>query len=199
MDVVFLFLKEETMEIEKVNLSIIREYKKNAKLHPSEQIEQIKKSILEFGNNDPIAIDENNVIIEGHGRYMALKQLGYEEVEVIKLTHLNEEQKKAYILAHNKLTMNTDFDIDLLHQELGDIIDIDMSDFGFNILEDEKEEIQDTDFEEIDDQSIIIVEAESEQKLEELYEMMMTKYPLVKLKKHIFCDALKMFEKDLGL
>ncbi|MGN8689874.1 ParB/Srx family N-terminal domain-containing protein [Atopobiaceae bacterium HCP3S3_F7] len=170
MDVVFLFLKEETMEIEKVNLSIIRQYVKNAKLHPIEQIEQIKKSILEFGNNDPIAIDENNVIIEGHGRYMALKQLGYEEVEVIKLTHLNEEQKKAYILAHNKLTMNTDFDIDLLHQELGDIIDIDMSDFGFNILEDEKEEIQDTDFEEIDDQSIIIVEAESEQKLEELYD-----------------------------
>ncbi|MGC8050026.1 hypothetical protein, partial [Salmonella enterica] len=66
--------------------------------------------------------------------------------------------------------MNTDFDIDLLHQELGDIIDIDMSDFGFNILEDEKEEIQDTDFEEIDGQSIIIVEAESEQKLEELYD-----------------------------
>lgn len=170
MDVVFLFLKEETMEIEKVNLSIIRQYEKNAKLHPIEQIEQIKKSILEFGNNDPIAIDENNVIIEGHGRYIALKQLEYEEVEVIKLTHLNEEQKKAYILAHNKLTMNTDFDIDLLHQEIGDIIDIDMSEFGFNILEDEKEEIQDTDFEEIDDQSIIIVEAESEQKLEELYD-----------------------------
>jgi site-specific DNA-methyltransferase (adenine-specific) len=147
MDVVFLFLKEETMEIEKVNLSIIRQYEKNAKLHPIEQIEQIKKSILEFGNNDPIAIDENNVIIEGHGRYMALKQLGYEEVEVIKLTHLNEEQKKAYILAHNKLTMNTDFDIDLLHQELGDIIDIDMTEFGFMDIDlGEDEEVVEDDF-----------------------------------------------------
>ena len=135
------------MEIEKVNLSIIRQYEKNAKLHPIEQIEQIKKSILEFGNNDPIAIDENNVIIEGHGRYMALKQLGYEEVEVIKLTHLNEEQKKAYILAHNKLTMNTDFDIDLLHQELGDIIDIDMTEFGFMDIDlGEDEEVVEDDF-----------------------------------------------------
>ncbi len=145
--VVFLYLEEEVMEIEKVNLSIIREYEKNAKLHPGEQIEQIKKSILEFGNNDPIAIDENNVIIEGHGRYMALKQLGYEEVEVIKLTHLNEEQKKAYILAHNKLTMNTDFDIDLLHQELGDIIDIDMTEFGFMDIDlGEDEEVVEDDF-----------------------------------------------------
>lgn len=135
------------MEIEKVSLSTIREYEKNAKLHPKEQIEQIKKSIKEFGNNDPIAIDENNVIIEGHGRYMALKQLGYEEVEVIKLTHLGEEQKKAYILAHNKLTMNTDFDIDLLHQELGDIIDIDMTEFGFLDIDlGEDEEVVEDDF-----------------------------------------------------
>lgn len=56
------------MKIEKINISEITEYENNAKLHPREQIEQIKKSIQEFGNNDPIAIDENNVIIEGHGR-----------------------------------------------------------------------------------------------------------------------------------
>ncbi|HHJ7995665.1 TPA: ParB/Srx family N-terminal domain-containing protein, partial [Streptococcus pyogenes] len=86
------------MEILKIDISEIKEYKNNAKLHPKEQIEQIKKSIKEFGNNDPIAIDENNIIIEGHGRYLALKQLGYKEVDVIKLTHLSEEQKKAYIL-----------------------------------------------------------------------------------------------------
>lgn len=122
----------------------------NAKLHPAEQVEQIKKSILEFGNNDPIAIDENNTIIEGHGRYLALKELGYEEVEVIKLSHLSEEKKKAYILVHNKLTMNTGFDIDILNEELSEIESIDMSEFDFEIIEDvdiddffqEKEEIQ---------------------------------------------------------
>ncbi|SUO63957.1 ParB/Srx family N-terminal domain-containing protein [Streptococcus pyogenes] len=158
------------MEILKIDISEIKEYKNNAKLHPKEQIEQIKKSIKEFGNNDPIAIDENNIIIEGHGRYLALKQLGYKEVDVIKLTHLSEEQKKAYILTHNKLTMNTNFDVDILNEELDEILNIDMSDFGFDILEDEKEVNQDTDYEEIDDKSVIIVEASSEKELEELYD-----------------------------
>ncbi|HGH9541220.1 TPA: ParB/Srx family N-terminal domain-containing protein [Streptococcus pyogenes] len=158
------------MEILKIDISEIKEYKNNAKLHPKEQIEQIKKSIKEFGNNDPIAIDENNIIIEGHGRYLALKQLGYKEVDVIKLTHLSEEQKKAYILTHNKLTMNTNFDVDILNEELDEILNIDMSDFGFDILEDEKEVNQDTDYEEIDDKSVIIVEASSEKELKELYD-----------------------------
>lgn len=126
------------MEIEKINISEITEYENNAKLHPREQIEQIKKSIQEFGNNDPIAIDENNVIIEGHGRYKALKELGFDEVEVIRLSHMSEEQKRAYILVHNKLTMNSDFDIDILQLELDDIEDIDMSDFGFEPEDDFK-------------------------------------------------------------
>lgn len=120
------------MEILKLKIEDIKPYENNAKLHPTHQIEQIKKSILEFGNNDPIAIDENNVIIEGHGRYEALKQLEYKEIEVIKLSHLTEEQKKAYILVHNKLTMNTGFDLDILNEELSSISDIDMSEFDFN-------------------------------------------------------------------
>ncbi|WP_347104276.1 site-specific DNA-methyltransferase [Streptococcus anginosus] len=135
------------MKIEVLPITTIKEYENNAKLHPREQIEQIKKSIQEFGNNDPIAIDENNVIIEGHGRYMALKELGFSEIEVIKLTHLTEEKKKAYILAHNKLTMNTDFDIQLLNEELSDIIDIDMSDFGFDLsFDDEEDEVVEDEF-----------------------------------------------------
>jgi hypothetical protein len=124
------------MEIEKINIKDIEPYENNAKLHPTEQIEQIKKSIQEFGNNDPIAIDENNVIIEGHGRYIALQELGYTEVEVIKLKHLTDEQKKAYMLVHNKLTMNSDFDIELLSEELGNIIDVDMSVYGFDSMND---------------------------------------------------------------
>ena len=91
------------MEIEIIDINKIKPYEKNAKLHPPEQIEQIKKSIVEFGNNDPIAIDENNIIIEGHGRYIALKELGYKEAQCIRLNHLNNEQKRAYMLAHNNL------------------------------------------------------------------------------------------------
>lgn len=106
------------MKIEKVKIKEIKLYENNAKIHPDWQVEQIKNSIIEFGFNDPIAIDENNVIIEGHGRYLALKELDYTEVEIIRLDHLTESKKNAYILAHNKLTLNTAFDTDILKYEL---------------------------------------------------------------------------------
>ena len=123
----------DKLKIEYVPIDSIKPYSKNAKRHPKKQIEQIKKSIQEFEMNDPIAVDENNVIIEGHGRYEALKQLEYETIPIIRLKHLNEEQKKAYILVHNKLNMSTGFDDEILFDELSDIVDIDMSDFGFDI------------------------------------------------------------------
>lgn len=132
------------MKLEAVKLSTIVPYEQNAKKHPQIQIEQIKQSILKFGNNDPIAIDENNTIIEGHGRYLALKELDYETVPVIRLSHLSEQEKRAYILAHNKLTLNTDFDLELLQLELQNILDIDMSLFGFSaslFSQQEKEEV----------------------------------------------------------
>lgn len=127
------------MKIEKVNIDSIKVYPNNAKIHTAEQIEEIKKSIQEFGNNDPIAIDENGFIIEGEGRYLAQKDMGIKELEVIRLTHLSEEQKVAYMLVHNKLTMNTGFDIDLLEEELAKISNIDMSEFEFDIKELEEE------------------------------------------------------------
>lgn len=125
------------MKIEKLKLSEITPYINNAKEHPQEQIDQIKGSIKEFGFNDPIAIDENNVIIEGHGRYIALQQLGAEEVEVIRLDHLSEIQKKQYIIAHNKLTMNTGFNLEKLKLELKEIEinEKDLSLTGFEIEE----------------------------------------------------------------
>ena len=121
------------LNIETININDLIQYKNNAKKHPQKQIDKIKKSIKEFGFNDPIAIDENNMIIEGHGRYEALKQLGYENVECIRLNNLSEEQKKAYILVHNKLNMDTGFDSKLLNEELFSIDNIDMSDFDFKI------------------------------------------------------------------
>lgn len=121
------------MEIVRIPIGSIKEYENNAKIHTEEQIEQIKKSIEQFGMNDPIGIwGKDNIIVEGHGRLKALKELGYKEVECIRLDHLTDEERKAYTLAHNKLTMNTDFDFDILEKELNDILDIDMSDFGFD-------------------------------------------------------------------
>ena len=121
------------LQIELVPIGSIRPYENNAKIHTAEQIEQIKNSILEFGNNDPIAIDADGVIIEGHGRLMALESLGYKEVEVIRLGHLSEEQRKAYTLIHNKLTMNTGFDLDILAEELAAIETINMKDYDFDL------------------------------------------------------------------
>lgn len=118
------------LKIEYVDINSIKPYENNAKEHPREQIEQIKKSIQEFGNNDPIAV-WNNEIVEGHGRYQALKELDIKEIPIIRLDNLTDEQRKAYILIHNKLTMNSDFDFDILNEELDNILDIDMEDFGF--------------------------------------------------------------------
>lgn len=124
------------MQIERIKISELQPYKLNAKEHPQSQIEKIKKSIQDFGFNDPIAIDEIGVVIEGHGRLQAMKELGEEYIDAIRLSHLTEEQKKAYILVHNKLTLDTGFNAELLEMELADITGIDMSGFGFELPED---------------------------------------------------------------
>lgn len=118
------------LSIEYLSIEDIKPYEKNAKLHPDEQIEQIVKSIQQFGFNDPLALWHGE-IVEGHGRYLAAKKLGMRELPVIKLDGLSDEQRRAYMLAHNKLTMNSGFDIELLNEELENIFDFEMADFGF--------------------------------------------------------------------
>lgn len=125
------------LEIEYVPLDSIKPYKNNAKKHPPEQIKQIANSISEFGMADPIAVC-NNIIVEGHGRYLACKELNYNEVPIIRLDWLTEEQRKAYTLIHNKLTLNSDFDLEVLNRELDGILDLDMSSFGFDVAEEQK-------------------------------------------------------------
>ena len=123
----------ERLKVEYLNIDELKPYKNNAKIHTAEQIEQIKNSIQKFGMNDPIAIGKDNLIVEGHGRLIACKELNITEVPIIRLDHLTDEERKAYTLAHNKLTMNSYFDIDILNDELDNILNIDMSDFGFDL------------------------------------------------------------------
>jgi ParB-like chromosome segregation protein Spo0J len=120
------------LKIEYLDKNSLKPYANNAKIHTPEQIEQIKKSIRDFGFNDPIAVWGENEIVEGHGRLLAAMEMDdIDTVPVIRLDELTDEQRRAYMLVHNKLTMNTGFDVDLLNLELSDITDIDMGMFGF--------------------------------------------------------------------
>ena len=123
------------MKIETINLDDLKLYEDNAKRHPKKQIEHIKQSIKDHNYNIPITIDENNMILCGHGRYQALKELGYKKVDVIRLTHFkNMEEKIAFMVAENHTNMETGFDDDKLYKNLTDIGKaIDMSSYGINL------------------------------------------------------------------
>jgi DNA modification methylase len=99
-----------------MNISLITPYEKNAKKHPKKQIEQVANSIQEFGFNQPIVIDKNNIIIVGHGRYEAAKFLGMKDVPVL-VVDLTEQQSASYRLADNKLN-ESDWNMDLVIEEL---------------------------------------------------------------------------------
>ena len=86
---------DSMLKIEVISLADIKPFKNNAKLHPKEQIQQLKNSIREYGFNDPIAVSEDNEIIEGHGRYIAVKEMGLTEIPCIRLSHLTEEQRRG--------------------------------------------------------------------------------------------------------
>ena len=108
-------------------------YAKNARTHSDEQVAQIAGSIKEFGFNNPVLVDKDNSIIAGHGRVMAARKLGMDKVPVVILDHLTESQRKAYILADNRIALNSGWDSSMLSVELQDLKDdIDLSLLGFD-------------------------------------------------------------------
>lgn len=135
------------LKIEYVSVDNLRPYEKNARSHGKEDLKAIINSIQEFGFNDPIGV-WHDIIVEGHGRWLAAKELKMETVPILRLDELTDEQRKAYALAHNKTAELSGWDFDVLAAELKDLSDFDMSQFGFDMaaVGEEEGEIQDDNF-----------------------------------------------------
>ena len=132
-------------------------YINNSRTHSEEQVNQIVASINEFGFTNPLLIDEKDNIIAGHGRLLASKKLKMDEVPCIVLSGLTEAQKKAYIIADNKMALNAGWDFNLLNLELENLkeLDFDLKLTGFSVDEIDgllstNEDIEDNDYEEQD-------------------------------------------------
>ncbi len=126
--------KPENLKIVYRKTNDLIPYVNNARTHSEEQVTQIASSIKEFGFNNPILIDSECGVIAGHGRLLAAKKLGLETVPTVELSSLTEIQKKAYILADNKLALNSGWDEEILKIELDDLQlqGIDLETVGFS-------------------------------------------------------------------
>ena len=131
-------MEAQSLQVEYEATESLVPYANNAKIHTSEQVEQICSSIREFGFNDPIAVwtnkDGESEIVEGHGRVLAAQKLGIDKVPVIHLDRMSDEQRRAYTHVHNQLTMNTGWDFDTLQCDMEEL-DFDFEDFGFDSTE----------------------------------------------------------------
>jgi site-specific DNA-methyltransferase (adenine-specific) len=152
------------MDIVMMKLSELVPYDKNPRKN-DEAVKYVKASIQEFGFKVPIVIDKDNVIIAGHTRYKASKELKIDEVPCIIASDLTEEQIKAFRLADNKVSEQAEWDLELLSEELDDLFDFDMGAFGFELESEEEDvEIQEDEYE-------IEPPAEPRAKLGDIYQL----------------------------
>ena len=154
----------DKLKIEYVDINSIKPYKKNPRKN-EEAIPYVMESIKQFGFKNPVILDKDNVIVAGHTRIESAKRLGITEIPCIYADDLTDEQIKAFRLADNKVGEIAEWDIDLLDTELDDILNIDMSDFGFDLdLEDEEEQ-------EIIEDEVPEVPEEPKAKLGDIYQL----------------------------
>lgn len=139
-------------KIESVEVGLLVPYANNAKIHGKNQLEMLKKSIQEFGFLTPCLIDKDYNLIAGHGRVMAAKALGMKEIPCVYVEGLSEEQRRAYILADNRLGELGEWDMDLVFEELSSLNDMDfdvsLTGFDFDGMNSSEPEAEEDDFEE---------------------------------------------------
>ena len=124
----------QDIQVEWLDVTQVTPYARNSRTHSDEQVAQVAASIKEFGWTNPILLDEAGTIIAGHGRLMAAQRLGHEQVPTITLAHLTDAQKRAYVIADNKLALNAGWDAEMLAVEVEELIeqgyDLDLTGFG---------------------------------------------------------------------
>lgn len=118
----------KSVKLQEVAIDLLRPYERNAKIHPLEQVERIKRSIEEFGFVTPCVIDGEYNLIAGHGRVQAAKEMGMDSVPCVFVEGLTEAQRKAYILADNRLGELGEWDMELVFDELDDL-----GEMGFDV------------------------------------------------------------------
>ena len=168
------------VNIEQVKIDKLIPYARNSRTHSDAQVAQIAASIKEFGFTNPVLIDETGSIIAGHGRVMAARKLAITDVPSIRLTHLTDAQKKAYIIADNKLALNAGWDDEMLAVELTDLkdmgFDLDLTGFSTDeikllfvslndVLDDLKEPIDES-------RNLLMIECQGEREQEKLFKEM---------------------------
>lgn len=147
----------------------LKPYKKNAKKHSKEQVEQIANSIKEFGFTQPVIIDKHNSVVAGHGRILGAKKAGLKQVPTVCLEDLTEEQIKAYRLVDNKLN-ESEWDYNLLDYELENLAeDIDMDLFGFEMDEQQEKETKKKVEFEIKEKYEVHIICKDEKQMEQVY------------------------------
>ncbi len=156
------------LKIEYLPVTSLKPYERNAKLHPADQVERIANSLIEFGWRQPCVVDSNNVLIAGHGRLLGAKKAKektgdpkFDLVPCVRADDLTPEQIKAYRLVDNK-TNESEWDLDILPEELASIIDIDMTSFGFDLVD--NAEVVEDDYEPV-------VPEEPRSKIGQLYQL----------------------------
>ena len=140
------------LKIEYLPIKALKPYEKNTRKHQKKDVDNIAKSIEKFGMNDPIGIWKDNIIVEGHGRLLACKQLGMTEVPCVRLDHLTDEQRREYAIAHNATAELSEWDLDILPDELAEL-NLSDFDFDFGIEGKEENEIVEDEAPEVDEEN----------------------------------------------
>lgn len=169
-------------KVEMRKVAELTPYANNSRVHSPQQVDQIAASIKEFGFTNPVLIDGEGGIIAGHGRVMAARKLGISEVPCITLDYLTDAQKRAYIIADNKLALNSGWDDDMLRIELDELghmgFDLELTGFSLeevgtllDIGDNENEELKEEDYIEAFE---VVIECSDESSQQKIYDRLIS-------------------------